>query len=117
MFLADYFFTTDFRFWTFAARAFESDKAFYTLVSLPLFLMYYIPNSLATNCFRYNRIGGREWINTLIVSVGNALGCIGLLAVQYITFAATGYSRWHDNGSVKSAIGWSYAVVAKVIYC
>ena len=115
VFLADYFFTTDFRFWTFAARAFESDKAIYTLVSLPLFLMYYIPNSLATNCFRYNRIGGREWINTLIVSVGNALGCIGLLAVQYITFAATGYSRWHDNGSVKSAIGWSYAVVAILI--
>lgn len=115
VFLADYLFTTDFRFWTFAARAFKSDKAVYTLVSLPLFLMYYIPNSLATNCFRYNKIGGREWINTLIVSVGNALGCIALLVMQYGTFVVTGYSKWHDNGSVKSAIGWSYAVVAILI--
>lgn len=115
VFLADYLFTVDFRFWTFAARTFESDKAIYTLVSLPLFLMYYIPNSLATNCFRYNKIGGKEWINTLIVAVGNALGCIGLLVVQYGTFVMTGYSKWHDNGSVKSAVGWSYAVVAILI--
>lgn len=115
VYVADYFFLTDFRFWTFAARAFGSDKVRYILAALPLYLMYYIPNSIATNCFRYNKLGGKEWVNTLIVSVGNALGCIGLLAVQYGVFVATGYSMWHDNGSVKSAIGWSYAVVAILI--
>lgn len=115
VYMADFFFKTDFRFWTFAARAFEADKALYTLSALPLFLLYYIPNSLVTNCFRYNKIGGKEWLNTLIVAVGNALGIISLLVVQYGAFVSTGYSMWHDNGSVKSAIGWSYAVVAILI--
>jgi len=115
VYIADYFFHSDFRFWTLAARAFESDKALYTLRFIPLFLLYYIPNSIATNCFRYNKLGGKDWVNTLIVSVTNALGILAVLFMQYSTFVITGYSKWHDNGSIKSAIGWSYAVVAVLI--
>lgn len=116
VFVADYFFKTDFRFWTLAARAFESDKVPYILTSLPLFLMYYIPNSIATNCFRYNKLGGKhEWVNTLVVAVTNALGVIVMLAIQYGVFVATGYSMWHADGSVKSAVGWSYAIVVILI--
>ena len=64
--------------------------------------MYYIPNSIATNCFRYNKLGGKhEWVNTLVV--------------QYGVFVATGYSMWHADGSVKSAVGWSYAIVVILI--
>ena len=115
VYVADYFFKVDFRFWTFAARAFESDKVPYILAALPLYLLYYIPNSIATNCFRYNQLGRKEWVNTLVVSVGNAIGVIALLAIQYGTFVATGYSMWHADGSVKSAVGWSYAVLAILI--
>lgn len=116
VYVADYFFKVDFRFWTFAARAFESDKAMFVMAALPLYLMYYIPNSIATNCFRYNKLGGdKEWVNTLVVSVGNALGCIVLLAIQYGTFVATGFSMWHATGAIKSAIGWTYAIVAILI--
>lgn len=78
--------------------------------------MYYIPNSIATNCFRYNKLGGKhEWVNTLVVAVTNALGVIAMLVVQYGVFVATGYSMWHADGSVKSAVGWSYAIVVILI--
>ncbi len=30
-------------------------------------------------------------------------------------FTATGYSMWHPNGSVKSAVGWTYAIVGILI--
>lgn len=115
VFIADYFFTVDFRFWTFAARAFDSGKWKYILAALPYYLMYYIPNSMATNCFRYNKMGKHEWVNTAVVAVGNALGTIIILLIQYGVFVATGYSMWHPNGSVKSAVGWTYAIVGILI--
>ena len=115
VFIADYFFTVDFRFWTFAARAFDSGKWKYILAALPYYLMYYIPNSMATNSFRYNKLGKHEWVNTAVVAVGNALGTIIILLIQYGVFAATGYSMWHPNGSVKSAVGWTYAIVGILI--
>ena len=115
VFVADYFFTVDFRFWTFAARSFDSGKWKYILVAIPYYLMYYIPNSMATNCFRYNKLGKHEWVNTAVVSITNALGTIALLVIQYGTFLITGYSKWHPNGSVKSAVGWTYAIVGILI--
>ncbi len=77
--------------------------------------MYYIPNSMATNCFRYNELDKHEWVNTAVVAVTNALGTIALLVIQYGTFVITGYSKWHPNGSVKSAVGWTYAIVGILI--
>ena len=115
VYIADYFFKVDFRFWTFAARAFGPSKAMYVLAALPLFLMYYIPNSIATNCFRYNELGRKEWVNTAVVALTNAIGVIVLLAIQYGTFIITGFSMWHASGAIKSAIGWTYAIVVILI--
>lgn len=79
LFFADYFFKTDFRLWVLTLKAFDADKVLIALRYLPLFLIYYIINSVAVNCFNYNTIGGKKGFgNILILAVFNILGCAGL---------------------------------------
>ena len=74
LFFADYFFQTDFRLWVLTMKGFEADKVLIGLRYLPLFLIFYVVNSVAVNCFNYNTIGGRKgWGNTclLYTSIGH----------------------------------------------
>lgn len=90
VFVADYFFKTDFRFWVVALKWFPQDKIWYAFVVLPLFLLYFVANSIAINLFNRFTLGGREWLNTAALALFNSLGPIVLVAAQYITFAVTG---------------------------
>lgn len=92
VFAADFFFKVDFRVWTIAMKAFEVDKLWVMLwPSLPLFLVYYVANSVAVNSFNYNDIGKKEWVNTAILAAFNALPPVALLLIQYIKFFITGH--------------------------
>lgn len=101
VFFADYFFKTDFRIWTLAAKAFEADKLYVSLFPYMLFfLVYYVGNSVAINCFNYNDVGlknsKRRWINTAVVAVAAALPAIILLVLQYAKFFSTGFLMFPD---------------------
>lgn len=91
VFFADYFFKTDFRLWTLAAKAFEADKIGVAVFPyLWMFLMFYVPASVAANSFNYNEIGGKKGIgNSIIVAVFTALPAIILLSMQYIYYFST----------------------------
>ena len=91
VFIVDYFFQTDFRLWVLAVRAFTPDKIGLALIVLPLFLLYFIANSIAVNVFNRVTIGGREWINTALLAFFNALGPLILVVAQYTTFASSGH--------------------------
>ena len=69
---------------------FTPDKFGYALVVLPLFLIYFVANSIAINAFNRVTIAGREWVNTAILALANSLGPIILVVAQYTTFAITG---------------------------
>lgn len=90
VFLVDYFFKTDFRFWVIAVKAFPQDKIWYGLFLLPLFLIYFVANSVSINVFNRIRLGSREWVNTAVLALFNSLGPIVLVLLQYITFWVTG---------------------------
>ena len=90
VFLADYFFKTDFRLWVVAIKWFPQDKIWYGFFLLPLFLIYFVANSVAINVFNRFTLGGREWLNTAALALFNSLGPIVLVLAQYITFAASG---------------------------
>lgn len=90
VFIADYFFKTDFRLWVVAIKWFPQDKIWYALFVLPLFLIYFIANSVALNVFNRFTLAGREWLNTAVLALFNALGPIVLVVVQYVTFAISG---------------------------
>lgn len=61
IFVADYFFYADFRIWTLALKAFEAPILKYLPYGF-LFVAYYVSNSVATNCFNYNNIGGSSTV-------------------------------------------------------
>lgn len=90
VFLVDYFFKTDFRLWVLAIKVFPPDKIGYAMLVLPLFLLYFVANSLIVNSFSRFSIGGKEWINTALMALFNALGPIILVVWQYSTFFNTG---------------------------
>ena len=81
---------TDFRFWVVAVKDFGADKLWIALLYLPFFLVYFMANSVAINVFNRFTLRGREWLNTLVLAVVNALAPLVLVVVQYVTFFVTG---------------------------
>lgn len=111
VFLANYLFKSDFRFWALAIRAFTADRIRLILTYILPFLVFYIVNSVAVNCFNYYTICGKEWINLAVLSVFNALPCIIYIVIQYTAFLSTGYSMWHLTEAAQAVPGWSYALI------
>jgi pimeloyl-ACP methyl ester carboxylesterase len=90
VFVLGYFFQTDFRLWVLAIPTFTVDKLGIALMYLPLFLIYFLANSVAINSFNRFTIRGREWGNTAVLALFNSLAPIILVAAQYTVFAITG---------------------------
>ncbi|MBA8817209.1 pimeloyl-ACP methyl ester carboxylesterase [Microbacterium halimionae] len=90
VFVMDYFFKTDFRFWVLAVKAFEADKLWIALLYVPFFLVYFIANSVAVNGFNRFTMRGKEWVNTLLLAVANSFAPIVLVVAQYTTFFISG---------------------------
>lgn len=111
VFFADYFFNTNFQFWAVMFRAFDAEKIPIMLCALPLFLMFYIPNSIACHSFRYNEVGKGGWRNTLIVAFFNAASIIYIELVQYSVFFATGQPYWHVESFDRQLGGWLLGTV------
>jgi pimeloyl-ACP methyl ester carboxylesterase len=104
VFFADYFFQADFRIWTLALKAFNPNLLFISLFPyFFLFLIYYVAVSVSANCF--NCIEGKKgWVNTLIVSVFNAVPAILLLAIQYGTYYSANHMAWGQSSYAGGAI-------------
>jgi pimeloyl-ACP methyl ester carboxylesterase len=90
VFVLGYFFTTDFRLWVLAIPTFGADKVVIALMYLPLFLIYYVANSVALNSFNRFTILRKEWVNTVILTVFNVLAPLVLVIAQYTVFASSG---------------------------
>lgn len=108
---ADYFFQMNFEFWVVAFKAFRAEKVFWMIAAAPLFLLYYIPNSIAVNCFRNNKVGGPEWVNLLILGLFNALSAIVIEAIQYGTFVSTGIPFWSKTSFERQLGCWLYGII------
>ena len=127
VFVADYLFMADFRIWVLAVRAFKVDQLGYSLFPYGLlFLVYYVGNSVAVNCFNYNDIGVKngkgKWINVLLVALSAVLPAIILLLMQYIPYFAGSDLMWPQNNMYGV---WLFpmlvilpgaAVVSRIIY-
>ena len=91
VFISDALLLTDYRLWCFATiRAFSLSHLPNILLYLPLWLMYYIPVSVAGNCYNYtvrgkkgNR-GGLGW-QMFFAALGPAIMIIGQYTKFYIT--------------------------------
>lgn len=90
VFVADYFFKVDFRAWVLTVRTFTPDKIGIALRYAPLFLIYFIANSIAVNSFNYFKLGKTKWMNTAVVAGFTALAPVVIVAIQYGSFFGTG---------------------------
>jgi pimeloyl-ACP methyl ester carboxylesterase len=117
VFFADYFFKTDFRLWTLAFKVFNPNLLFISLFPyLPLLLIFFIPASMASNCFNYNQVGGKHgWVNGLIVSLFAGAPAIILLAIQYGAYFKTNHMAWmqvsFESGNPPMYILWLFPLV------
>jgi dienelactone hydrolase len=87
-------FHADFRFFFVAAAAdFPVKMLIVALEYLPLFFVFYLANSIRVNSA--SRFAGqREWVSMLIMGLGNSVGLMMILAIQYGWFASTGTVFW-----------------------
>ncbi|ETP72070.1 hypothetical protein UYO_1944 [Lachnospiraceae bacterium JC7] len=92
-----YLFGTDFRIWVLAVKPFTSKFLLISLMPyMPMFLVYYIANSVAVNV--YNNYNAKS--NIAILAAANVVPVIIILAIQYIHYLATGFMVWTDPGSM-----------------
>ena len=95
VFFADYFFQTDFRFWQWSVKAFTAKKIPPILPFLPLFLWFYIVNSIAINVQGYtDSMSKNEHVNLFLLALLNCLSPLIIIVIQYTTFFSSGYQMW-----------------------
>jgi hypothetical protein len=125
VFFSAYFFKTDYRIWVLAVKAFGADKVGIALRYLPLFLIFYVLNSISVNCFNYFKIANREWLNTVIVALANSIAGIVIVIIQYGSFFTTGNPFWYMSEADRIGPIWLFpviiilfgaAVVSRILY-
>lgn len=82
LFILNFFFGTDFRFWVLGVKTFGADKLLYALVYIPAFVCFYLVNSVTTN-MNANLTGWKEWQVLLLSCLSNILGLVILVIIQY----------------------------------
>jgi len=99
LFAAYSLFHVDYRFLFMGVRVFQPELAWLLAMYLPFFLLFFVANSLRVNGgMRFE--GQQEWRGMLLGGLGNSLGLLLIVVIQYATFAATGTVWWTD--------GWLY---------
>ena len=99
VFAVDYFFHVDLRFLFIGVRPFRPVFLALLLMYAPMFLPFFVSNSLRVNGAQ--RLEGEpEWKGMLLAGIANSLGLLFIVVVQYATFALTGTVHWTE--------GWLY---------
>jgi hypothetical protein len=97
--LTYYLFHIDYRFMFMGIRVFEPNTLILLLMYGPLFFIFFLSNSVRVNAaMRF--AGQANWRNILTIGLGNSLGLIFIVIVQYVSLAMTGTVYWTD--------GWLY---------
>ena len=83
-------FHVDMRFFFLSARFTLNPSAILAMAMyLPFFFIFYMSNSLRVNC-SMRPSNWPEWLSQIIAVLGNTLGLVGILFLQYLPFASTG---------------------------
>jgi hypothetical protein len=89
-------FHVDYRFLFMGVRVFQPELLWLVPMYAPMFFVFFLSNSLRVNAaMRF--AGHPEWRSLLLAGLGNSLGLLFIIVVQYGTFAATGTVRWTEN--------------------
>ena len=91
-----FIFHVDYRFWFMGVRIFQAEYLLVLLMYIPFFYIFFLSNSLRVN--GSIRIENQpKWLSLLIGGLGNSLGLILIIFIQYLTYALTGTVFWTTN--------------------
>lgn len=96
VFVSEYLFHIDFRFWVLGICTFTPDKLLVMLQYLPFYFVYYLAMSISCNIL-LRAEGQKEWLNILLCGLGNILGIVIINALQYIKLFSTGTALWAED--------------------
>ncbi len=83
-------FHVDMRFFFISARFTLNPSAILAMAMyLPFFFIFYMSNSLRVNC-SMRPSNWPEWLSQLISVLGNTLGLVAIIVIQYASFGSTG---------------------------
>jgi hypothetical protein len=99
LFTTYYVLHVDYRFLFMGVRRFRAEELLLLAMYIPMFFLFFLSNSLRVNGAMRTE-GQSEWKGMLIAGIGNSLGLMLIVVVQYTTFAVTGTVYWTD--------GWLY---------
>lgn len=111
VFIADYFFHVDFRIWVLAFKRFNP---VFLLIAIPFMIMgsvFYVMSSISVNCFNYCKLGGKEWINTLVLALFTGAPAFIITLMQYVYFYQTGNLLFAVGESALFVV-WLFPLVA-----
>ena len=92
VYISDALLLTDYRLWCFATiRAFDLNHLGMVIKFLPLWLLYYIPLSVSTNCYNYVDMGKNRWKSVILTMFWVALAPAIMIVAQYAVFFTTGF--------------------------
>jgi hypothetical protein len=111
VFFSTYFFKTDYRIWVLAVKAFGADKIGIALRYLPLFLIFYVLNSISVNSFNYFKICNKEWANTFILALSNSVAAVIIVIIQYGCFFTTGNPFWYMSEAARIGPIWLFPII------
>jgi dienelactone hydrolase len=92
LFMADYFYQTDFRIWSFDLRVFSASKIWVAIKYLPLFLVYFIVNAImvSRNTFANWSERKQTWMAVLF----NMLTPAVFLAISFLPLLFNDFTFW-----------------------
>ena len=92
LFIADYFFQTDFRIWSFDLRVFSASKIWVALKYMPFYLVYFIVNSIVISRNTFTNWSERKqtWMAILVNSLTPAL----FLAISFLPLLFNSFTFW-----------------------
>ncbi len=114
VFIADYFFISDFRIWNVGMKVLNANTLRMALFPHAiLFLVFYIAFSVASNSFNFNQIGGKKsWANNLVLTLVALAPIVILLILQYGSYVITGHMMWSDNNApMNIAQLWAFLIM------
>ena len=92
VFISDALLLTDYRLWCFATiRAFDLSHLGIVIKFLPLWLLYYIPLSVSTNCYNFVDMGSNKFKSVALTMFWVALAPAIMIVAQYAVFFTTGF--------------------------
>jgi hypothetical protein len=99
LFTMYWMFHVDYRFLFMGVRTFRAEELWLLLMYAPFFFIFFLSSSLRVNAAMRTE-GQPEWKGMLLGGIGNSIGLLLIVIVQYATFWRTGTVYWTD--------GWLY---------